>query len=156
MPDSATSSDSNTQVAPERPLLMSLRPRFAHGILSGEKTVELRRIRVSAAPGTTIIIYASAPIMSVVGVATLAAVDIARPATLWRKHRTQLGLTRSEFYEYLVGAEFGCALSIANPQALPDPYTLAWLRAHARFQPPQSYRFLSDADPEPLHALSGR
>lgn len=156
MPDNAIGSSTRSPVAPERPLLMSLRPRFAHAILNGEKTVELRRIRVSAPPGTTIIIYASTPIMSVVGVATLAAVDIARPATLWRKHRTRLGLTRSEFYEYLVGMEFGCALSIANLQTLPDPYTLAWLRAHARFQPPQSYRFLSDNDPEPLHALSTR
>jgi predicted transcriptional regulator len=154
MPDNTTGKNARTPVASERPLLMSLRPRFAHAILSGEKTVELRRIRVSASPGTTIIIYASAPIMSVVGVARLAAVDIARPATLWRKHRTRLGLARSEFYEYLAGSEFGCALSIADPQALPDPYTLAWLRAHAQFQPPQSYRFLSDTDPEPLHALT--
>ncbi|WP_344870842.1 hypothetical protein [Allokutzneria multivorans] len=64
-----------------------------------------------------------------------------------------MGLTRSEFYDYLVGADFGCALSISSPRALPDPYSLAWLRDHAHFQPPQSYRFLSDADPEPLRAL---
>ena len=96
---------------------MSLRPRFAYAILSGAKTVELRRMRVSATPGTTIIIYASSPVMSVVGLATLAAVDVAL-------HRH-----------------------------CPDPYSLAWLRDHAQFQPPKSYRFLSDNDPEPLRAL---
>ena len=38
-----------------RTLLLSLRPRFADAILSGAKTVELRRRPINADPGTPII-----------------------------------------------------------------------------------------------------
>ncbi|MCP2243282.1 putative transcriptional regulator, contains an HTH and PUA-like domains [Lentzea aerocolonigenes] len=133
---------------------MSLRPRFADAILDGSKTVELRRTRVSAVPGTLIVIYASAPVMSVVGVATLDAVDIDRPAALWRRHKRELGLTRQEFDAYLEGAEIACGLQVREPRVLEEPYPLSWLRGHAGFQPPQSYRYLADLDPEPLHALT--
>jgi predicted transcriptional regulator len=136
-----------------RPLLMSLRPRFAEAILDGTKTVELRRTRVSATPGTTIIIYASSPVMSVVGLATLVAVETARPSTLWRRHRHHLGLTHAEFRDYLAGTDTASCLSVAEPRTLPAPYALAWLRDHADFHPPQSYRYLAQTDPTPLHAL---
>jgi hypothetical protein len=76
-----------------RPLMMSLRPRFAQAILDGSKTVELRRTRVLAPPGTTIIIYASAPVISVVGIVTLGTVDADNPNTLGRRHRKKLGVT---------------------------------------------------------------
>ena len=147
--------DSSVQPSVTRPLLMSLRPRFAEAILEGSKTVELRRTRVSAVPGTTIIIYASSPVMSVVGLATLDAVDVDRPNALWRRHGKNLGLTRAEFDVYLAGAESGCALTVTSPRQLPDPYALRWLRDHADFQPPQSYRYLAARDPEPLHVLAG-
>ncbi|WP_181320382.1 ASCH domain-containing protein [Saccharothrix carnea] len=137
-----------------RPLLMSLRPRFAEAILQGSKTVELRRTRVSAAADTTIIIYASTPVMSVVGVATLAKVDTAAPGTLWRRYRHRLGLTRSEFDDYLAGVDAATCLSITNPRTLDEPLKLADLRAQADFQPPQSYRYLAPHDPDMLHSLT--
>ncbi|SFE16276.1 Predicted transcriptional regulator, contains an HTH and PUA-like domains [Actinopolyspora alba] len=145
--------DELTREEQAQPLLMSLRPRFAHAILDGSKTVELRRTRVSALPGAKIIIYASAPVMSVVGTATLKSVDADEPNRLWRRHGNQVGITRAEFDSYLVGSRIGCALTVANPQELADPYELGWLRDHAGFRPPQSYRFLAQSDPEPLHAL---
>jgi hypothetical protein len=37
---------------------------------------------------------------------------------------------------------------------LADACTLSALRQQARFQPPQSFRFLSQEDPEALHSLS--
>ncbi|SFO06949.1 ASCH domain-containing protein [Amycolatopsis rubida] len=58
---------------------MSLRPRFAEAILDGTKTIELRRTRVSAPPGTKLVLYASAPTMAVVGIATLIGIEIASP-----------------------------------------------------------------------------
>jgi predicted transcriptional regulator len=132
---------------------MSLRPRFAQAILDGSKTVELRRNRVCAAPGSLIIIYASAPTMSVVGIATLAGIDTDQPSRLWKRHRQHIGLTRREFNDYLAGTEVASCLSIVAPRTLPVPYALAWLRDYATFQPPQSYRYLAENDPEPLHAL---
>lgn len=137
-----------------RPLLLSLRPRFAQAILEGTKTVELRRTRVSALPGTLLVLYASSPVMAVVGVATMADRDTASPATIWRRYRDSLGLSRTEFYEYFAGAEHATALSIIAPRTLPEPLTLSWLRTHSAFQPPQSYRYIAPTDPSPLAELA--
>jgi predicted transcriptional regulator len=52
-----------------RTLLLSLRPRFADAILAGAKTVELRRRPINARPGTAILLYASRPMMAIVGTA---------------------------------------------------------------------------------------
>jgi predicted transcriptional regulator len=137
-----------------RALLLSLRPRFATAILDGSKTVELRRTRIAALPGTLLVLYASSPIMAVVGTAILLDRHTASPSTIWRTHRVALGLERGEFFEYLAGADQATAITIGNPQALPDPFTLAWLRDHAGFQPPQSYRYIAPSDPAPLHNLA--
>lgn len=142
-----------TDIAQNRPLLMSLRPRFAHAILDGSKTVELRRTRVSVPPGTTIIIYASSPIMAVLGTAVLVEVDTARPNTLWRRHSDHLGLTRAEFNDYLIGAATASCLTLYSPRTLPASLPLTELREHAEFQPPQSYRYLAAHDPAPLHEI---
>jgi predicted transcriptional regulator len=144
----------NTSERP-RPLLLSLRPRFAQAILEGSKTVELRRTRVAAPPGTHLLLYASAPIMAVVGMAALGERHTARPSTIWRRHRAELGLSLAEFNQYLAGAQHATALTITDAQALPDPFTLAWLRSHAWFQPPQSYRYIAPTDPAPLRELCG-
>ncbi|WP_160148735.1 GNAT family N-acetyltransferase [Amycolatopsis alkalitolerans] len=107
-----------------------------------------------ARAGTRIILYASTPIRSVLGTATLHSVDTDTPARLSRRHRGQLGLTRREFDDYLAGVTAAACLTIADAQPLPVPYELAWLRDQAEFQPPQSYRYLALGDPEPLHTLA--
>ena len=144
--------DERTNV--QRALLLSLRPRFANAILAGTKTVELRRTRLSAPPGTPLVLYASSPIMAVVGTATLADRHTASPAALWRAYRDAMGLTREEFASYLAGVAQATAITIENPHALPDPFTLAWLRRHTGFRPPQSYRYIAQGDPTPLRDLA--
>jgi len=150
----ATPAPEGEHLPAPRPLLLSLRPRFAQAILDGTKTVELRRTRVSAPPGTLLVLYASSPVMAVVGVATLADRDTAGPMVIWRRYRGRLGLSRAEFADYFTGAEHATALAIAAPRALPEPLTLSWLRSHAAFQPPQSYRYIAPTDPSPLTELA--
>ncbi|MEY7971074.1 ASCH domain-containing protein [Saccharomonospora xinjiangensis] len=150
----ATPASEGEQLPAPRPLLLSLRPRFANAILEGTKTVELRRTRVSAPPGTLLVLYASSPVMAVVGVATLADRDTASPTAIWRRYRSKLGLSRAEFADYLTGVAHATALTIAAPRALTEPLTLTWLRTHSAFQPPQSYRYIAPTDPSPLTELA--
>jgi len=83
-----------------QPLVLSLKPRFAEAILDGSKTVELRRTRLLAPPGTCLVLYASSPVMAVVGTATLAAIDTASPTAIWRRHNSRVGLGRAEYDTY--------------------------------------------------------
>ncbi|GAA1294134.1 hypothetical protein [Saccharothrix xinjiangensis] len=136
-----------------RPLVLSLRPRFCEAILDGTKTVELRRTRLSAPDGTGLILYASTPVMAVLGTAVLVERDTDTPNRIWRRYRHSLGLSRSEYDLYLAGADHATAITLAAPRRLPEPHHLAALRTEARFQPPQSYRYLSDEDPAALRSL---
>ncbi|WP_329001097.1 ASCH domain-containing protein [Kribbella sp. NBC_00709] len=140
----------------DRSLLLSLRPRFAEAILSGTKTVELRRRPVKASPGTVIVLYASAPTMAVVGTAVLVDVVALSPHTAWRRYRHTLSLSWAEFSEYLTGAEQAHLLRLDDVKELDQPLTLQTLRASAPFQPPQSFRYLHATDPHQLRALARR
>jgi len=142
-----------TTPAAARAVVISLRPRFARAILESRKSVELRRHRVAAPAGSQLILYASSPTMAVLGTATLARVDTSTAADIWRRYRDHLSLTQREFDAYLDGAAHASALVLEHPHTLPTPLTLAALRASSPFQPPQSYRYLTPNDPQPLHTL---
>lgn len=138
----------------QRTLLLSLRPRFAAAILSGDKTTELRRRPVNAVPGTPIILYASSPTMAVLGTARLAGIHSRDPDTAWRQHRRALGLTHQEFYAYLDGAPAAYLLQLGHVQTLNEPLPLHHLRQQAPFRPPQSFRYVAASDPATLHELT--
>ncbi len=133
-------------------LLLSVRPRFARAILDGTKTVELRRRFVRAAAGTPVIIYASTPMMAVVGTARLRQVVVSDPNVAWLRHHPTLGLERVEFDEYL-GGRMACLLILEDVASLESPLPLRGLQEDGPFRPPQSYRYISSADPARVRAL---
>ncbi|MFC3452709.1 ASCH domain-containing protein [Amycolatopsis speibonae] len=100
MSERRTTRTTATGDAGPRPLVLSLRPRFAEAILDGSKTIELRRTRLQAPTGTSLVLYAASPVMAVVGVATLAGVETASPNRIWQRHRLAVTLDRTEFDIY--------------------------------------------------------
>lgn len=136
-----------------RTLLLSLRPRFAEAILSGVKTVELRRRPISAQPNTPIILYASSPTKAIVGTVRLRDVHALAPNDAWHAHQHSLGLTRCEFDAYLDGSPCAYLLLLHRICTLDRPLPLNDLRRDGPFQPPQSFRYVADSDPVALHGL---
>jgi predicted transcriptional regulator len=136
-----------------RPLLLSLRPRFAQAILAGEKTAELRRRRVCVEPGTPVVLYASSPLRAVVGTARVSAVRVLTPEGGWRSHGKNTALTREEYYSYLSGTDIACLIYLDQVVRLPAALPLGELRRAHRFHPPQSYRFVTYDDPNSLRQL---
>ncbi|MFC9812698.1 ASCH domain-containing protein [Streptomyces virginiae] len=137
---------------PERAMLLSVHPRFATAILAGTKTVEVRRQRVAAPPGTPVLLYATAPTMAIVGMAWIASVQVATPREVWTTSRTSTGISRREYDEYMSGATRASGLSLEGPVSFEVPVPLASLRATGSFHPPQSYRYLTDEDVRKLAA----
>ncbi|MGW8789381.1 ASCH domain-containing protein [Streptomyces althioticus] len=127
---------------PERAMLLSVHPRFANAILAGSKTVEVRRQRVAAPPGTPVLLYATAPTMAVVGMARIAAIHVATPSEVWSAHRGQTGITRREYDAYMSGARQASGLTMENPVSFDEPVSLNALRSAGSFHPPQSYRYM--------------
>lgn len=141
-------------MTPERTLLLSLRPRFAHAILSGSKTVELRRRPINAAPGTTVILYASSPERAVVGTARLQEIRTSTPTDAWRHHRWSLGLNHDEFNAYLDGSSVAYLLLLHRARPLDQPLPLHHLREDGPFRPPQSFRYIGASDPTSLNNIA--
>jgi predicted transcriptional regulator len=140
-------------VTNHRTLLLSLRPRFAQAILSGAKTVELRRGPVNAPPQTPIILYASSPTMAIVGTARLREVQTLTPDVAWCQHGRSLALSRLEFDAYLDGSVYAYLLILHRVCTLNEPLTLRDLRQEGHFQPPQSFRYIAPSDPAPVRHL---
>lgn len=125
-------------------ILISLEPRHAENILSGKKTVELRRRRPNVQPGTLLWLYSKMPVGSIVGHATIKKIYEDSPDKLWRRFRSEVGVTRDEFFSYFYCRDMAVALQLENTAALPAPITLHRLREmDERFQPPQFFARLS-------------
>lgn len=129
----------------DRALLLSVRPRFADSIMAGTKLAEIRRQRPGVDPGTLVIIYATMPVAALVGTARIAEIHHGSPADIWSTHRDQMGVSRREFDDYLVGAASAYILMLVDPQRLASPLTLDDMRAATKFHPPRSYRYLTQS-----------
>ena len=138
----------------DRPVLMSVRPRFADAILSGAKTTEVRRRSMAITPGTRVILYASSPTRAVVGTARIASTEIWEPEVAWGRHRGSMDLARAEFDRYLTGTNSAYLLLLTDVETLEEPISLGRLREHGPFQPPQSLRYVASSDPTMLRRLA--
>lgn len=128
--------------------LISLEERFAEGILTGTKQVELRRRPMRLSVGATIWLYVKVPIGKVIGSVQVQSLQALAPSTLWRRYGDVSGLCRSEFFDYYANVERGFALVLSNPVRLPSPFPLEQLRTlNGGFQPPQFFQRLASDGP---------
>jgi predicted transcriptional regulator len=124
-------------------LLVSIHPKYVELILSGQKTVELRR-RCPRLNSGHALIYATAPQMELIASFQVASVVRAPLESLWESVREVAGVTRSEFEAYFKGLELGVAIRIAGVAKLRAPIGLKEIRAVlGNFHPPQGFHYLS-------------
>lgn len=127
-----------------RAVLLSIKPKYADLILAGSKTVELRRSWPSADIGM-MVLYSSAPIQRLVGLAHVSRVEERPLDSLWSlASENGAGVTYEELASYLQGKRtaFGIMIErveIAQQQV--DPKDL-----FSDFIPPQSFSYLSPAE----------
>lgn len=124
-------------------IVISIKRRFALEMLSGRKTVELRRRPLRVASGTRVWIYSTAPYSAVELHAVVESVVCASPKRLWQRYRTRVGISRSEFDEYFTKAATGCALILRDVRPVLRAVGLSYLRNRAGFHPPQFFARLA-------------
>jgi predicted transcriptional regulator len=124
-------------------IIMSIRPEHAFDIMSGRKTVELRRRFPEHVPlGSMILIYASSPEQRLIGAANIEGVRRMTPAGLWRSFRGRACVERSVFDDYFNGAREGFGVLLGASVRFLEPISITELRERFRFFPPQSYRYV--------------
>ena len=127
---------------PSRDVVLSIRPKFSSRIMSGEKTVELRRRFPASVPkGTIAYIYSTSPERALVGVTEISSVKKLTVEEIWRRYADVAFIERPEFDHYFEGLDEGFALEFANARPFKTPMGLTDLRERFGFEPPQSFLY---------------
>jgi predicted transcriptional regulator len=130
-------------------IVLSVKPRFADRIMSGEKTVELRTRFSQRWIGHRVSIYASGVVKGLVGEATVRQVDAGEPNVIWLRYSCNVGCTQQEFLEYVGPRTWVYAIELADVTPYPAPIPIAEIEGLSKqtLTPPQSYARSGDDDP---------
>ena len=143
-------------VDPDRMMILSLKPRYSEVILSGSKTVELRRTEPKIRVPTRALIYATTPVKALVGTCIVESVITDTLAVLWEAHGSRTGLRHAEFRSYFDGRDVGSALLLSGARRFARQVPLADLRASRCIdRPPQSYSYIDATTGDQLLRLAG-
>ncbi len=122
-------------------VILSIKPHYAHSILSGKKKVEFRKAKFKSEV-KKIYIYSSAPDQRIIGYFLVKEILSDKPANLWNKYNEVGSISKEDFFEYYSDKEIGYSILIdkvfkfKNPI---DPKTL-----FENFTPPQSFCYCAD------------
>lgn len=125
-------------------ILLSIKPKYVERILSGQKTVELRKKRLKIDNGTRVWIYSTTPIAAIVGCAIVSKVECGNPSFIWEKFGNRAAVTRAEFDSYFSDTQMAYALILENVFELKNSLSLKEIRKLIRaFRPPQFFQHLN-------------
>jgi len=138
---------------PANILLLSIKPEYASKIFSGEKTVELRRVRTRLTQDDIVLVYVSSPTKALVGLFEVEKIiqekielqqDI---KNYWNLVYEKAGISSQDFEKYYQGASFFVGIFLRNPKKFDVSINLENLRKQIpEFTPPQSYRYLKQLE----------
>jgi predicted transcriptional regulator len=134
-------------------ILLSVRPRFAHAILDGTKSAEVRRRFPSQPHRATVFLYSSTPERAVLGTVYLDSIDRPRARDVWAQYHDRIAIEEASLNQYLEDVDAAAILRISAPYRWSTPVPLSDLRRLVGVEPPQSFRYLDAAQSETLTLL---
>lgn len=127
---------------PQRDVVLSIKPLYSEKILTGHKTVELRRRFPVAAPnGALAYIYSSSPVKAMVGTVSIRDVLKLPVEQIWTEFESTAFIERPQFDKYFEGLDHGFALVFDEVKTFSRPLPLSELRERFGFEPPQSFLY---------------
>ncbi|MGV8056925.1 MAG: ASCH domain-containing protein [Smithellaceae bacterium] len=140
---------------PNKMLIMSIKPEYLKKILSGIKSIELRKVKPNVSKGDLIVFYASSPQKAICGAATVLSISEDSPSAVWNAYSDKLGIEKVKYDSYFGNREKAYAIILDIVWEYLQPVHLDKLReARADFMPPQSFRYLSDSDVNMLENMN--
>lgn len=125
-----------------RPLLLSLKPRFADLVFQGLKTAELRRRIARSAVNRDVFVYVSSPVRQLRGGFRVEHVWEGPPDSVWEQVSDLAKVDKEDFDAYYAEGPIAYALKIAEPWQYDRPVSLDHLRMRLKdFVVPQSWRY---------------
>ena len=126
-----------------RPLLLSLKPRFADLVFRGLKTAELRRRIARRAVNRDVFVYVSSPVRELRGGFRVEYVWKGSPESVWEQVSDLAQVEKGDFDAYYGERQIAYALKIADVWLYQTPASLETLRTKLdNFVVPQSWRYV--------------
>ncbi|MGK6316308.1 ASCH domain-containing protein [Neorhizobium sp. DT-125] len=134
--------------------IISIRPAFTEAILSGKKTVELRRRIPPVEVGARLWIYATRPVAAIVGIAIIDTIFRGTPQAVWETYSDRIAINRLEFDSYFEGTREAIGIRLSQIQSV-QPIGIEQLRVWKEgFHPPQVLSRLSASEAKRLLQMS--
>jgi len=129
-------------------IILSVKPRSADRIMSGEKTVELRTRFSHRWAGHRLSIYSGGVVKGLVGEATVRRVEAGEPNLIWLRYSSHIGCTKQQFLEYVGPRTWVYAIELTDVTPYPSPIPIAEIEdlSDQTLTPPQSYARSSGDD----------
>lgn len=122
-------------------VLLSIKPKFASAIFSGEKQFEFRRAIFKNKGVRKVYVYASKPIGLVIGEFEIEEVITEDPDLVWDIAKSASGISKKYFDEYFEGKQVAHAIKVSAVREYSKPATLMELFNIDR--PPQSFMYVN-------------
>lgn len=95
-------------------VLLSIKPKYADLIFSGEKHYEFRRSIFKTRPVKRVVVYASSPISKVIGEFEIDNILSLNLIDLWDETMKYAGIDKSFYDDYFDGKESGYAIKVKS------------------------------------------
>lgn len=120
-------------------MLLSIKPEHVNNIFKGIKQYEYRKIRCREQIDK-IIIYATYPVMSIVGEADVENILEGSPDSVWQKTYDLSGISKNFYDQYYKGHKKAIAYKLANIEKYTNPKPLESFGIHSA---PQSFMYIT-------------
>ena len=128
---------------PTKDVIISIQPDFNAKILSGKKTIELRKKPFPVNDGVRIWIYSTSPVSAIESTAFVTSVDTDTPENIWKKYSDKCGISKKDFDAYFAGSTEAYALHIRDARSLEKKIKLEEIKKLSEgFVAPQYYRYV--------------
>lgn len=106
-------------------ILLSINPKHVENIMAGTKQYEFRKIQCKEKVDK-IIIYATSPVMKVVGEADVMDIIVNNPETVWKTTANYAGITKRFFDDYYRNRDKAVAFKLGNVKQYKKPKDLSY------------------------------
>ncbi len=121
-------------------ILLSVKPEYVYRILNKSKRFEFRH-KLAKETVDSIVLYATYPVMKVVGEVEVTGTITTSPTDLWEKTKTFAGITREKYRKYFKSRKTASAYILGNVIQYENSLTLESLGIK---KAPQSFIYLRD------------
>ena len=118
--------------------VLPIKPQYADMIVSGEKTVEYRKVYMRRLP-EAIVIWATRPVGRIIGEVAVAGCILGTPAEVWERTKERGGIGEEAYEEYFDGKRTAYAYELGGFRTFDRELTLGRL---GLARPPQSFAYV--------------